>query len=117
MAVHSVHCEAVPYGSGPAREILAAFLADLAQDLAAHGCTFIGHVKGMAVAPGEETLFFSLTRLEGLPEFKGGAWTSEHSWELAISAILAGMGEEEIEHTMSETLEIHFRMKTWEAKT
>ncbi len=108
MAVHSVHCQAAPLREGEAREALSAFLADLASRLEARGCKFVGHIKGMAVAPGSEPVWFSLTHLEGTPEFKGASWTGKGDWELSVSAILAGMSEEEIELTMRETMEAHF---------
>jgi len=97
--------------------MLAAWLADLAERLASRGCTFIGHLKGMAVAPGEETLFFSLTRLGGEPGFKGGAWNGTGPFELSVSAILAGIGEEEIGLAMRQTLEEHFQVSPAEATT
>ncbi len=98
------------------RETVAAWLEDLAGRLAARGCKFIGHVKGMVTAPDSEPVWFSLTRLTGKPEFKGGSWTGPEIWELSVSATLAGMSEEEIERTMWETLEAHFRITPGEAK-
>lgn len=115
MAVHSVHCQAAPLREGEARETIAAFLADLASRLAAAGCEFIGHIKGMAGVPGEEPVWFSLTRLTGTPEFRGGSWDGSGDWEMSVSAILAGMSEEEITITMREALEAHFRITPGEA--
>lgn len=117
LAVHSVRCEAIPHSAGQeARETLAAWLTDLAELLVARGCRFIGHIKGMAVAAGEEPLFFSLTRPRAEPQFKGGGWDKAESWELSVSVILAGLSEEEIGQAMQETLKTHFKIFSGEAK-
>lgn len=116
MAVHSIRCEVRPrQDDGPVRDAVAAWLEDLAEHLVARGCTYIGHIKGMAAAPGEEPLFFSLTRLEGQPEFKGGGFTATGPFELSVSAILAGMSEEEIARTVRETLDTHWQIMPGEA--
>ncbi len=116
MAVHSICCEVQPRENDrPIRDTIAVWLEDLAEHLAARGCTFIGHIKGMAAAQGEEPLFFSLTRLEGHPEFKGDSFTANGPFELSASAILAGMSEEEIARTMRETLETHWQIVPGEA--
>jgi hypothetical protein len=117
LTVHSVRCEAAPHSAGqPVREALAEFLADLAGRLVTRGCTFIGHIKGRAVAEGEEPLFFSLTRPGAEPQFKGGGWDKADSWELSMSVILAGLSEEEISQAMQETLKTHFQIFSGEAK-
>ncbi len=92
-----------------ARVMIAAFLTDLAERLAEAGSTCLGHLKGMATPPGQEPLFFSLTRLGGEPRFKGGSWEAAASWEMSVSAIVADLSEEEIAQTMQQTLEAHFR--------
>lgn len=117
LTVHSARCEAVPHGAGrAAREILAASLTDLAELLVARGCTFIGHIKGMASAAGEETLFFSLTRAKGEARFKGGRWDGADRFEMSVSVILAGLDEEEISRAMQETLKTHFQIISGEAE-
>lgn len=117
LTVHSVRCEVTAHNAGrAARETLAAWLVDLAERLVARGCIFIGHVKGMAVAAGEEPLFFSLTRPRAEPQFKGGGWEDANSWELSVSVILAGLNEEEISRAMQETLKTHFQIISGEAK-
>ena len=117
LAVHSVRCEAIPHSAAqPAREALAAFLADLAELLVARGCRFIGHIKGMVTVADEEPLFFSLTRPRAEPQFKGGGWDKADRWELSVSVILAGLSEEEIGQAMEETLNTHFKRFSGEAK-
>ncbi len=116
-SVRSLRCQVATRIAGtPVREALSAFLADLAGRLDARGCTFIGHIKGRAAAAGEEPLFFSLTRLGGLPQFKGGRWEHADRLDMSVSVILAGLREEEIGRTTQETLKAHFQIFSEEAK-
>jgi len=85
-------------------EVLRPFLNSLMQKLQEGGCTMVGHIKGMLEDGGPSPLFFSVTSIEGEPQFKGGPLKTAERFALSITVIVAGIGEAEIGELLAESL-------------
>jgi hypothetical protein len=85
-------------------EVLRPFLRSLVQKLREGGCTMVGHIKGMLEDGGPSPLFFSITSMEGEPQFKGGPLKTGERFALSITVIVAGIGEAETLGLLAESL-------------
>jgi hypothetical protein len=89
-------------------EVLCPFLHSLMQKLREGGCTMVGHIKGMLEDGGPAPLFFSVTSIEGEPQFKGGPLAAGERLTLSITVIVAGIGEAETGRLLEDALGEHF---------
>ena len=107
----SARAEVTPGGDIPLEEALQGFLATYAGALRDAGCTMIGHIKGMVDGQGSESLFFSLTSLEGKPRFKGEIAQPEPALRLSINVIVAGIDKERANRLLECAVAEHFQVR------
>ncbi|MEW6553791.1 MAG: hypothetical protein AB1384_05855 [Actinomycetota bacterium] len=100
----SARREASPASVRSPEEALRGLLGSLVQALREGGCTMVGHIKGMLEDGGPSPLFFSVTSLEAEPQIKGGPLAAQAGLTLSITAIVAGIGEEEAARLLSGSL-------------
>ena len=70
-----------------------AFLRGLADELAAAGCTLVGHIKGHLDGAGRGHLAFSLTSLTGEPRWVGSLREPAARLEVTINVIVFGVSD------------------------
>lgn len=78
------------------RSALDSFLLDLTFSLRKHGCSLIGHIKGILEAGENGHLFFSVTSFEQRARFKGALSGRYEKMNLTLNVIVYGVEEEKI---------------------
>lgn len=78
------------------RSALDSFLLDLTVSLRGHGCSLIGHIKGILEAGENGHLFFSVTSFEEQTRFKGALAGSCQKMNLTLNVIVYGVDGERI---------------------
>jgi hypothetical protein len=87
------------------RSAVDSFLLDLTASLRGHGCSLIGHIKGILEAGENGHLFFSVTSFEERTRFKGALSGRCHKMDLALNVIVYGVDEERINELVLTGLE------------
>ncbi len=72
---------------------VSAFLSALADELAAAGCTLVGHIKGHLGGAGQGPLAFSLTSLTGEPRWVGSLREPVARLEVTLNVIVFGVSD------------------------
>ena len=78
------------------RSAVDSFLLDLTVSLREHGCSLIGHIKGILEADENGHLFFSVTSFEQRTRLKGTFSGRCQKMNLALNVIVYGVDEERI---------------------
>jgi hypothetical protein len=74
--------------------VVSKFFAALAGELAAAGCTLVGHIKGTIEAPGRGDLAFHATILGARPAVTGGLAGLAADAVLTVNVIVFGVDEQ-----------------------
>lgn len=85
--------------------VVDSFLFDLTISLKRHGCSLIGHIKGILDAGENGHLFFSITSFEERTRFKGALSGRSQKIDMALNVIVYGVDGEKIRELVMTGLE------------